>query len=133
MNADIYPGLAATKNDAPILESGMFEIEKETDRETGESEVVEHLSEFVIGNFRNGLCVHDDLVESNEIRNVLTNLCPLVEQWKPLLLATRNLTPLELDDQGILIRFLVKSMANLIMNRKRTPQNRFRFLLTWKI
>ena len=42
MNADergYFPELATAENDAPIFEPGMFEIEKETNRETSDTEV----------------------------------------------------------------------------------------------
>ena len=56
------------------LEAAAFEIQDQTDRMAGDLEIVEHLSEIVIGDSFDHLGVHDYESESDEVGNIFPHL-----------------------------------------------------------
>src|SRR5262245_44781313 len=68
----------------------MFEIEDQTNRQFRGSQIVQHQSTFVVGDFVDYFCVYNDRVERNEIGNEEPYLFPFIEDIKRRLLPKRN-------------------------------------------
>ena len=55
----------------------MFEIEDQTNSQFRDSQIVQHQSTFVVGDFVDDFCVYNDRMERNEIRIEESYLSPL--------------------------------------------------------
>lgn len=75
--------------------------------ESGDSEVIDHLGTFVIGD-----AIDDDLSESDEIRNVFADKDISPENRKSFLLIKWDFSVVEFNCQCVLVRFLIKPVSN---------------------
>src|SRR3954468_21466552 len=94
----IRPGLVFIRASCPLVsqdkslpfESRVFEIEDDSHRNCGDSEIVEHLPAFMIRNPVNRLRVDDQLPLHYQIRNILSDQLALIQHAMPFLLRVRN-------------------------------------------
>ena len=64
----------------------MLEIQNQSDRQSGDAEIIQHLPAFMVGDTLNGLGVHDDLATSDQVRNKFANVLAFVEHLESALL-----------------------------------------------
>ena len=98
------------------FEFGVFEIEDEADLEAGDAEVIEHLTEFVVGDAVDDLGVHHHLAIGDEVGNVLGDLDGFVEDREALQLLKRDVAQAELHHQSVFVWFFVQSITNPIQD-----------------
>jgi hypothetical protein len=101
----------------------MLEVEDESNLKSSGSEIIEHPTDFMIGDSINGFGVNDNLSENNEIRNVFPDFYVTVMKWKSALLLKRNSLIPEFNGKRFLIGFFMKSMTQSIVNGKRATDN----------
>jgi hypothetical protein len=114
MDANEEKSALLGQGDSDPFEFAMLEIDDETDGESGDAEVVHHLTALAIGNLFDGLGVDDDLLVGDKIRYELpdSDLPPV--NGEPGLLEEWNSAVRELDSQGVLIRLFVQPVAQAI-------------------
>ena len=98
------------------FEPRMFEIEDDSDRKCGDSEIVEHLPAFMIRNPVNRLRVDDQLPLHYQIRNILSDQLTLIQHAMPFLLRVSNPAQPKLHAKTILINLLVQPVAPNVQN-----------------
>jgi len=101
----------------------MFEIEDQSDTAFAYTEVIQHLSAFMIGNAVNHFGIDDDGIEDEKIRVEFTDVHPPKQHGKSALLIKGDATQAKGDSQCILINLLVKPMGYLVQDVERTPNN----------
>ena len=77
----------------------------------------------MIGNPVNYLCIHNDRIESDEIRDEQTDFLTLVENIKHRLLSEWNLLQAKLDDQRIFVWLLNYSATKGIQDLDRAAND----------
>ena len=101
--------------DEPLpFELGMFKVEDNAYFESGDFEVVHHLTDLVISDPINGFGVHHDLLMRDEIGDVFANPYFLVDYWKAGLLRKWDFLEVEFHGQSIFIRFLMQPVAKFV-------------------
>jgi len=111
------------KGDSAKLKFGVFKIGDETYLKTTDAEVVQHLTDFMIGNARNGFRIDDHFPESDEVRNEFADLdFPMMNRKARLLEKVNFLMP-ELNHERVLIHLLMKPMPHRIQNGKCTADH----------
>ena len=81
-----------------------------------DSQIIQHEAPLVITNPVNHLCVYDNRIESNQVRDKEANLLTLVKNIKWRLLPERNSSQSKLHDQRIFIRLLNYSVPERVQN-----------------
>ena len=97
-----YTGLPMT--------GSFFEIDDETDRHSGDTEVVEHLTAFDIGNAFNGFRIHDNFTVNDKVRYEFSDLYfpPVHGEWFLLL---EWYSPMaKFHNEGIFIRLFMQAI-----------------------
>ena len=111
------------------FEARVLRIEDYADRKRGDSEVVKHLSPFVVRDPIDCLRVHDQLFLHYEVRNVLSDQFPFIQDAMSLLLGVRNAAQAKLHAQAILINLLMQSMSANVENLDGAANNPIDFFL----
>src|SRR6266487_143818 len=94
----------------------MFEIENHTNTQLRDSQIIQHQAPLVISNPINHLCVHDNRIEDNEVRDKEANFLALVENIERGLLSERNFSQSKLHNQRIFVWLLNYSVPEAVQN-----------------
>ena len=101
----------------------MFEIDEQTELQTGHFQVVDHLAAFFISDAFDSFRIDNDLPKADQVRDVRSNNLGLKNNVEWLLLLARNCAKLELNHESILIDLFVKTMSDLVQNFHRTAND----------
>ena len=101
----------------------MFEIKDQTNLDSRCTEIVEHAAHFVIGDSINGFGVDDHFPVNNEVWNIFSYFHIAIMNGKPALLGKRNALKSKFNRERLLVRLLMKTMTQRIMNGKRATNN----------
>ncbi|MGA0845698.1 MAG: hypothetical protein ACO3RV_04090, partial [Luteolibacter sp.] len=116
-------------NDAAEFQFWLLEIQDKSQRQFGDSQVIDHLANFHLCDPINDFGVDDDFIERNEVRHELRDLDAFVKQGITRLLREGDTGKLEFDNKRVFIGFFVKSMTYLVQHKEPTTDNSFCFLL----
>jgi len=105
----------------------MLEIQYEADLQAGHAEIIQHPPDFVIGDALDGLGIHDDFSENDQIGNILPDLAITVMDREAGLLDKRNAQIPELNNQGLFIRLFMEPMPQRVRDGERISNDPFRF------
>ena len=72
------------------FETGFLEVQEDTDLKTRDSQVVQHLAQFMISDPLDGLYVDHDLAKADQVGDILSNFDVLVDHIERALLLVRN-------------------------------------------
>ena len=95
------------------------EVEDESNSEFGDPEVVEHLASLEIRDAIDRFCVNDNCVIHDKVGDKFAHMYTLVSESHDVVADPAAFLAFEFDDQRILIRLLVQSMSQLVVNLKR--------------
>ena len=84
----------------------MLKIKNDSYTQLCDSKVVQHQSAFVIRDSVNYLCIHDDGIKRDQVRNKEPDVLSFVEDVEDRLLPKRNASETKLHCQGIFVRLL---------------------------
>jgi hypothetical protein len=106
----------------------VLEVQDQSNWEFGNSQVIQHLPAFVVGDPVNTLGIHHHFPESDQVGSEFADVFALVKHLKSPLLVERNAATFEFHDQGILVKLFVQSMPEFIQHLERTTNDRMGFL-----
>jgi hypothetical protein len=92
----------------------VLKIENHSNTQVRDSQIIQHQAPLVISDPINHLCVHNDRIESDEVRDKEANFLLLVENIERRLLPKRNFPQSKLNDQRIFIWLLNYSASESI-------------------
>src|SRR5208283_2129868 len=116
------------EDDAFPLQPRVLEVEDQANSQFGDTQVVEHLAALNICNAVDDLCIHDHLIEGNQIGDEQPYPFILVEHLELALLAEADASQAKLNHQRIFVALLVQPVAQFIKHFKRAPNDRVGFL-----
>lgn len=120
--------IAFSQYNALPFESGAFEVQNEPHGKTRNLAIIEHLANLVLRDFLDGLGIYNNLVKTNQIRNIFTDNHVLIAHIESWLLSERNLSQSEFNRQRILIRFLPQPVPQHVEHFHRAPDNPMHFI-----
>ena len=103
-----------SENDSFPLQFGVFEVEQDTNATFCDSQVIEHLPSFVVGDSVNDFRVNDHCLErdevwregANDFSSIWNAECRLLFEW--------NGTMTKLNDQRVLVWLFMETMPNAV-------------------
>jgi hypothetical protein len=84
----------------------VFKIENHSNTQVRDSQIIQHQAPLVISNPINYLCVHNDRIEGDEVRDKEANFLALVKNIERPQLPKRNFSQSEFNDQRIFVWLL---------------------------
>jgi hypothetical protein len=88
------------KSEALPLQFGVAEVEDQSQRESSDPQIVYHLASLMIGDSIDHLCVDDDLLRCDQIRNILAYFNRFIDYIETRLLSAPYLAQSELDTKA---------------------------------
>ena len=98
------------------LQFAVFKIENDSNTQVRDSQIIQHQAPLVISNPINYLCVHNDRIEGDEVRDKEANFLALVKNIERRLLPKRNFPQSEFNDQRIFVWLLNDSVLEGVQN-----------------
>ena len=90
------------------------EVEDEPDWQSSYSQVIDHSTSFVIGNPIDNFRLNDNRIVCDQIRNILTDFSPFVDNVEASLLLTRHSAQSDPNRESVLIRLFMESVSELL-------------------
>lgn len=90
------------------------EGEDEPDWQSSYSQVIDHSTSFVIGDPIDNFGLNDYRVVCDQIRNILTDFSPFVDNVEASLLLTRHSAQSDPNRESVLIRLFMESVSELL-------------------
>ena len=115
-------------DDALPFQSGMLEIQNQSNAQFCDPKIVHHLASFMVCDPVDDLRICDHRTKDNQVWNKFTNFNSAEKNWKPALLVESDLVLLESDCQGNLVDLFVQPMPDFVQNGERMPDNPLGFL-----
>ena len=106
----------------------MFEIEDDSNRQRSNTEIIQHLYAVVLSDPIDCLCVDDQLLLHNKIRNILPDQLAFVQHAMAFLLGVGDIAQAELNAETILINLFVQAMSANVQDFDRAAHYRIHLL-----